>query len=209
VRLAVAVDSNGAIYTAVWTSSSDWNVLKYSSSGVRDSSYTGSSPSTGAWIQALAVDSSDRVVAVGFIGTGDDRDGIVARYDTDGDLDSSFGTSGSTQSGLSNWDLFAGVAIDANGITVLGAHRVNGIANDEQDGIVMRFDSSGDADTGFGSGTTAGLGEPVRPGGVSYPTTDPGDMALDANGNIFAAGIFYNSDLDGFDEWWIARWCGN
>lgn len=207
VRVALAVDSNGAIYTAVWTDSSDWNVLKFSSSGVRDSSYAGSSPSAGAWIQDLAVDGSNRVVAVGNIGTGDNRDGIVARYGTNGDVDTSFGTNGSTLSALSNWDMFWRVAIDANGITVLGAHRTNGIANDELDAIVMRFDSNGDADTGFGNEPATGLGEPVRPGGASYPMTDPGDIAFDDNGDIVVAGVFHDSSLNGFDDWWIARWC--
>jgi uncharacterized delta-60 repeat protein len=209
VRMAVAVDSGGAIYAAVWTDSSDWNVVKFSSSGARDGGFAGSSPSAGAWIQDLAVDGSDRVVAVGEIGTADDRDGIVARYGTDGELDASFGTGGSTRSGLSNWDLFGRVAIDGHGITVLGVHRVNGVGNDEQDAIVMRFDAAGDADAGFGSEPTAGLGSPIRPGGASYPTTDPGDMALDANGDVVAAGVFYDPALGGFDDWWVARWLGS
>ncbi|MHC4954160.1 MAG: NHL repeat-containing protein, partial [Planctomycetota bacterium] len=169
MRMALAVDSNGAIYTAHWTDSSDWNVVKHSSSGVRDSNYAGSSPANGAYIQDLAVDGSDRVIAIGNVGTGDDRDGIVARYDTDGDLDSGFGTSGSTVSGIANWDLFFRVSIDSNGIYALGAHRANGIANVELDAIVMRFDSGGDADANFGSESVSGLGEPVRPGGVSEP----------------------------------------
>jgi hypothetical protein len=73
----------------------------------------------------------------------------------------------------------------------------------------MRFDSGGDADANFGSESVSGLGEPVRPGGVSEPTTEPGDMALDGSGNVIVAGVFYNPAGGGFDDWWIARWCGS
>jgi uncharacterized delta-60 repeat protein len=217
VRRGLAVDSNGSIYVAIWPESGAggdrWEIRKYTSAGAGAGSLASSDPD--ASLEDLVVDADDRVIAVGHLNEGtteDDIDGLVVRYTAAGALDTGYGTSGSTTTNLPERDILGVVALHGGGIVALGKQWHAGAANEfDTVGFVLRLDANGDADTGFGPGNTAGVSDVVQPGGSAQPETDVADMAIDANGDIVAGGIFWLVDLGNPAEmdWFLARWCGS
>ncbi len=122
-------------------------------------------------VNDIAVQTDGKLVVTGRTGPSP-YDVFVARFDTDGTLDTTFaGGAGFTifDDGATEWG--NGVAIQASGAIVVGGRSGSG-------GLVMRYTSAGVLDTTFagdGSFTDAGL-EQVY------------DIAIQADGKIVAAG---------------------
>ena len=131
------------------------------------------------WINAIALDAVSRTVAVGLIDNTEDNDVLVARFNIDGSLDTTFGTDGAvTWHGGYGYDEAHGVVIQPDGKIV-----VTGASDGEtwQDALIMRLNSDGSFDTGF---DTDGVQTWTGPNGISYLV----GVALDASGNIVATG---------------------
>jgi len=80
-----------------------------------------------------------------------DDDFVLIRYRSNGDLDSSFGSSGVVNTRLAAVDVANGIAIQSdNKIVVVGKGQLN--ANTNSDFAVVRFTSSGALDSSFGGG---------------------------------------------------------
>jgi uncharacterized delta-60 repeat protein len=100
---------------------------------------------------ALAIDSSGRLVVAGWSdGGGQNSDFAIARYHSDGSLDSSFNSSGKVltdfgSSGNYNEEALA-IAIDDNGRIVLAGYC---FASGGSDFAVARYDSDGTLDATF------------------------------------------------------------
>jgi hypothetical protein len=130
----------------------------------------------------------------------------IARYDSDGTLDSAFGSSGETAVFLSSHGdvVINQVRVASNGEIVMGGG-VFPAAGDETswDTIVMRLDSSGSFDTDFG---TSGVGDATTPAnrGINFDT--PADMLLDSSGDIVIGGSVRDPVAD-TGHWFLARWC--
>ena len=189
----VAIQSDGKIVGA-GGSSGDFALVRCDADGAPDTGFgTGGKVITdfgggseSAWDLALQPDG--RIVLAGYSNTGGDDDFALARYNSDGTLDTSFGTGGKVVTDFGGMDDRGyGVAIQANGkIVVVGDSR-NG---NDFDFVLARYNADGTLDAGFGSGgkvTTAIGGSDDRGRSV----------ALQWDGKIVVAGMVNNgSDLD-------------
>jgi uncharacterized delta-60 repeat protein len=99
---------------------------------------------------ALIVQPDGRLVAAG-VGDGGDAF-VVARYEPDGTLDASFGSGGVVALSVpGSYIGVATVAVQPDG-KLLAAGSVSGFGSNFEDAVLMRFESDGALDTGFGTG---------------------------------------------------------
>jgi uncharacterized delta-60 repeat protein len=128
--------------------------------------------------EALALQPDGRLVAVGAASNGTDEDFAVVRYNADGTLDASFGTGGRVTTPIGAADDHANaVALQTDGKILVGGYSV---ASGNERFALVRYNTNGTLDTGFGSGgkvTSAFAGQ----AGIA-------DIALQADGRIVAAG---------------------
>jgi uncharacterized delta-60 repeat protein len=168
-------------------------VARYTASGTLDTTFGGGSGysvflpagiSSGGMAVALQVDGKI-IVTGGCTSTGGANDLLVARYNTNGTLDTSFGggsgyvTLGTTQSTMLGRD----VAIQPDGkIVVAGRTSVTG---NPYDVLVARFNVDGTPDATFAPGGYK-IGAPLP--NTGYHSFSGFGVALQSNGNIIVAG---------------------
>ena len=98
-----------------------------------------------------AIQSDGKIVLAGESFNGTDRDFALARYNSDGSLDSSFGSGGKVVTPIGNQDESAGdIAIQADGKIIIAGYSIN--ANSLVDFALARYNTNGSLDTSFGSG---------------------------------------------------------
>jgi len=124
----------------------------------------------------------------------DGGDVVLARYNADGTVDTSFGTEGTVVTDLGNADGCSGMTIDASGAIFVA---VSG-GNNSDMGIV-KYTSGGLLDTDFGTS------------GIAWTTiennAEAGAIKIDANGKIVLAGSF--DGTDGNSDIALARFNAN
>jgi uncharacterized delta-60 repeat protein len=121
--------------------------------------------------------------------------GTIARYNTDGSLDTTFGVSGQAGCVTSA----AAVAIQGNGkivvaglipsalLTTNGGGRV--LINNQTGFGVVRYNANGSVDTTFNPGGGIGSGGGVITGfGNSFPASAAFAVAIQSNGEVLVAG---------------------
>jgi uncharacterized delta-60 repeat protein len=131
--------------------------------------------------RALVIEPDGQLVVVGVSGTGIDRDFAVARYDTSGTLDRTFGTNGTTITDFSRGsDAAWAVVLQLDGRIVV-AGESNG------DFALARYSAEGALDTSFGIGgkITADFGGDDRASAI----------ALQRDGKIVVAGFAARLDF--------------
>ena len=99
---------------------------------------------------AVAIQPDGKIVAAGFTNDGSNKDFALARYDSDGSLDTTFSTDGKVTTDFAgNADEARAVAIQPDGKIVAA-----GFANDGSDKnfALARYDPDGSLDTTFGTG---------------------------------------------------------
>ena len=131
--------------------------------------------------RALAIQPDGRIVAAGVTGTGSNEDFALARYNTDGALDRTFGVGGTVITDVSRGsDAVWAVAIQSDGKIVAA-----GVASG--DFALARYNADGTLDPQFGNGGTI--------------TTDFGGddkanaLALQRDGQIVVAGVAGGRDF--------------
>jgi uncharacterized delta-60 repeat protein len=188
---AVAIQSDGKIVVAGGTGTTSYGnllVFRYNADGSLDKSFgtNGVATYSGtrhacAW--TLAIQSDGKIVVAGESSNGTDQDVLVLRYNADGSLDSSFGTSGLvTYDTGSGHDYAESVAIQPDGKIVVAGWGWR------WDLLLFRYNADGSLDSSFGTN-----------GVVAYEGED-GDcvaVAIQPDGKIVAAGSTYNgTDVD-------------
>jgi uncharacterized delta-60 repeat protein len=203
--LAMALQpADGKIVLAGWTSTGshvlgddNFALARYTTSGVLDTTFgSGLGYVTTnvagrlkgkAWAndhaQAVALDSTGRIVVAGYAYNGTNNVFAVARYNSNGTLDTSFNSKGSLP-GTVETTLVANVDNEASALAIQsdGKIVVGGTANG-QFGLV-RYNSDGTLDTSFGSSgidVLAHMGTAGRADALNA-------IALDSSGNIIAVG---------------------
>ncbi|MBI3994557.1 MAG: hypothetical protein HY349_01140 [Nitrospirae bacterium] len=183
--LGVAIHTNGKIVAgglARVGSYNDFALARYNSNGTLDTTYgTGGKVTTDFGNEdsayAIAVQSDNKVVAVGQARNGSNFDFAVARYNSNGSLDTTFDTDGkvTTEFGNNN-DRANAVAIQWDG-KIVAVGTGSGYLDDF---AVARYNSSGTLDSTFGTGgkVTTDFG---------YYETAYG-LAIQWDGKIVAAG---------------------
>ena len=141
-------------------------------------------------ISAVSVENDKLLVG---INTGNDSNtnfGIL-RLNSDGTLDSNFGTDGLVITESDSIDQLQQIAIQPDGKIILGGTRFN---DGTVDILIARYNGDGSIDLSFGNNGTVSIGT----GSSDFLT----DIALDSNSNILASG--YTDSSGGFD-FFVAR----
>ncbi len=199
---AVTIQGDGKIVAAGYEESNDWNgfaLARYNSDGTLDDDFgNGGQVTTDFgngynYAYAVAIQSDGKIVAAGYAFIWSDFDFALARYNSDGSLDTTFGSGGQVSTDFGDWDYAYTVAIQSDGkIVVAGYAPVDGNNNF----ALARYNSDGTLDASFGSG--------------GMVTTDFGSendrasaMAIQNDGKIVVAGF---AMVGGYSDFALARY---
>jgi len=200
------IDSSNRIVVAGYSTINgyyDFALARYDNSGNLDSTF-----GTGGLVttdfsghddigNAIAIDSSNRIVVAGFATINGNANFALARYDNSGNLDATFGQNGLVTTDFSgNYDTANAIAIDSLGrIIVAGSANINDVNNF----ALARYDNSGNLDSTFG---TNGL---VNTNFSGYADSAY-EMQIDSLGRIIVAGSASINDSASFA---LARYIGS
>ncbi|HXA30818.1 MAG TPA: hypothetical protein VNV87_01065, partial [Acidimicrobiales bacterium] len=144
-------------------------------------------------VNGVATQSDGKIVAAGYDQpSGGVQRFALARYNTDGTLDSSFGTGGKVTTTIAaangNGDAALAVAIQGNGKIVVGGYTstISG-GSATEDMALVRYNADGTLDTSFG---TSGITTVVA--GSNAFTNQINALAIDSFGRIVVAGQYDN-----------------
>jgi uncharacterized delta-60 repeat protein len=197
----VAIQSDGKIVAVGGTDPNDFAVARYNPNGTLDSTFSGDGKQTtdfGGFESAngVAIQADGKIVVVGVSSNNSTTNGaafVLARYNPDGSLDTSFSGDGKQAIG-SDFDAATDVAIQADGRivavgTCCGMHGGNQF-------LIARFRANGSLDptfTGDGTQTTR------FPGNGSDAVDVALGVAVQANGKIVAVGYAGPNSLTSTD----------
>jgi uncharacterized delta-60 repeat protein len=187
---AVALQSDGKIVVA-GLSDYKFSLVRYNTDGSLDTSFssdgklTTSIGDTTDYAYAIAIQSDGKIVVAGSAATLINsilkRDFALARYNTDGSLDSSFSMDGKVITAIDtiNHDGSNSVVLQADGKIVAAGYSNDGLNNHF---ALVRYNPNGSLDNSFGSDghltTAIGTGE-----------SNAFSVAIQADGKIIAAGF--------------------
>ena len=187
----MAIQGDGKIvavgFAGATTATRDFALARYNTDGSLDASFSGDGRETTDFADAdeangVALQPDGKIVAVGVAGGvdsfGSNGDFALARYNTDGSLDTSFSGDGKQTTSLGGSDFATGVAIQGDGkVVAVGFTHEFGSA----EGFALaRYNADGSLDTSFsgdGRQTTVFAGS----GGAN-------EVAIQADGKIVVVG---------------------
>ena len=187
-KIVPLVNSEGA--------GSNFALVRYNSNGTLDASFGSSGiveTDFGYGDDAILdhmIYSDGKIMAVGDAYTGSDTDFALARYNSDGSLDTSFGTSGKVTTSMGySFDTAYRVSTFLND-TILAAG-TGSTTGDSRDFAVARYLNDGSLDTTFGNN-----GKVTTPIGSGDDTAY--GMTIQSDNKIVLAGASYNGNNDDF-----------
>jgi len=134
---------------------------------------------------AVAIQTDGKIIVGGDSYNGTSYDFTLARYNSNGTLDASFGSSGIVTSSLSNMDdMISALAIQPDGKILAAGLKNFGSFN--TDFVVVRYNSDGSIDNSFGEN---GIATTAITNGDDYCNA----MALQSDGKIVLTGQVINS----------------
>ena len=193
IAYSVAIQSDGKIVAAGYShngSNNDFAVVRYNNDGSLDTTFG----TAGKVITAIGsgtdvanyvvVQSDGKIVATGYSDNGSNVDFAVVRYNTDGSLDTSFGTGGkvTTAVGSSN-DTGRSVVMQSDGKIIVVGSSEN---LTDTDFAVVRYNTNGSLDTTFsgdGKVTTA----------IGSGNDGANSVVLQSDGKIVVAGVSFET----------------
>lgn len=200
----VVEDSTGRFIVGGSMSGSEWALTRFLADGSLDATFGTAGISTTAAItagtnviEAMTIDTSDRIIATGRSATGDI---VVRRYLPDGTLDTSFGTTGTARTDLGGTETGYAIALDSQGRVVVTGTVAGSFP--DHDVFVVRYTSSGVLDTAFNPGgptvgavvTDIGLAT-----GGSKTRENALSLAIDGTDRILVGGFVAN-------QWMLLRY---
>jgi uncharacterized delta-60 repeat protein len=195
VARSVVVQADGKIIAAGYTTDSlnHFCLVRYHTDGAVDSSFGINGivitrfPPAGSIIYGLALQSNGKIVAGGSATAGF----ALARYHTDGSLDSSFGNSGTVMTSIQGYPAVAkAIAIQPDGKVVLGGF-ANNYLIDGSAFVVIRYNADGSLDPTFGNGGIAITD--IIPGSGLSAVDQIHALTLQTDGKIVAVGFAANN----------------
>jgi uncharacterized delta-60 repeat protein len=211
---AIAIQSDGKIVAGGFAGvlpNSSFALVRYNSDGSLDTGFGASGKVTtpfgaGSRVNAITIQPDGKIVAAGFAGELNKASSFaVARYNGDGSLDASFGTSGMVTTGLLDSSDANAIATQSDGKIVLAGHASTINAQRVSFFGLARYDRDGSLDTSFGTGgkvTTSLVGFPgVFSSAVAVVLTPDGKIVAAGTASLggvgrasFVALAHYNSD---------------
>lgn len=193
---AVVLQSDGKIVvggSADTGTGTAFMVARYDTAGALDPSFgvggiVTTLIGTGAGVNALALQSDGRIVAVGTRFAGDNAIAL-ARYDVNGMLDPTFGTAGVTTTVVGTWS-------EAWDVALLPGDALAIAGTSEDRFVVARYESDGALDAGYGSG---GIVTTVVTAGSDFLRA----IAAQSDGKLLVAGA---TALSGIRALTVARY---
>lgn len=194
---AVAIQSSGAIVSVGSAKNGNapaFGLSRHASNGALDTTFSGTGQMNLGFGgisdrgQAVAVQPDGKILVAGDSFNGTDQDGAVARLNSDGTLDTSFGINGKIflDAGGGSQDRIFSMLVQPDGMILLGGS--SGIGT--QDFAMVRLTSSGTPDPNFGTN-----GRIVIP--LSSGNDEIHHMLLADDGKIIASGFSsVGSDAD-------------
>ena len=187
-------------------------IARYNTDGTLDTTF-GTSGSVRNYISggsgtsdiatSIAIQSDGKIVAGGYSYDGSGTAFAIARYNTDGTLDPTFGTNGSVRNYISGGggddDDAYSIAIQSDGKIVAGGYSDDGSYNSYAFAIA-RYDTDGTLDTTFG--TSGSVRNYISGGGSTYD--EAYSIAIQSDGKIVAGG--YSLDSSGNCAFAVARY---
>jgi len=163
----------------------DFTIVRYNADGSLDSSFDGDGKVTTDflllhnWVLDILIQPDGKIIAAGAVSNGTDWNFALARYNTNGSLDNSFGVNGKLTESFGSGDDWANaVALQPDGkILVGGWSEAGGTA----DFTVARFNEDGSLDNTFGNN-----GKTITE--VGNNEDEANDMVLQPDGKIILAG---------------------
>ena len=206
---SLKIQSDGKIITAGYYYDglhNDFTLVRYDSNGTLDNSFGSNGIQTtqvrisDSYANSMLIQSNGEYVVSGYSNDGSELNFALARYNTNGDLDDSFGTSGIviTQNGTS-LDHVNSVAIQGDGKIVAAGDSFNGMGTLF---ALARYNVNGTLDNSFGSN-----GLVTTTIGISHPHDVVNSVAIQSDGKIVAFGSSYHNVQD--VEFALARYNPN
>jgi uncharacterized delta-60 repeat protein len=213
---AGATCANAALGCDVFTGSGyDFAIARYNSNGTLDSSFGSGGKVTTDFhggmdiATSLVIQRDGRIVVAGSACTDSSMmcalsGGVqfaLARYNSDGSLDSSFGTGGKITTTVRNFGSIFALALQSDGKLVAA-----GLAfgQPDSDFELVRYNSNGSLDSSFGAGGKVNT-DFNSSGGTALNDAAVG-LAIQQDGKIIAAGASETNTPDFFFNWSIARY---
>lgn len=134
---------------------------------------------------AITLQPDGKIVAAGFTDIGNSFQFLVARFNVDGTLDTTFGSGGKTIISQGETSFCNSLAIQPNGKIILIGHSFSPIMGINEF-VAMRFDTNGILDNSFGNGGVV----TTSTGGGS---TAANSIVIQPDGKIVLAGLASNS----------------
>jgi uncharacterized delta-60 repeat protein len=181
---SVAIQSDGKIVVAGSSATggdSNFALIRFNTDGSLDSSFDPAVTPIGSAndeAYSVAIQSNGKIVVAGYSDNGAQRVFAVARYNTDGSLDSSFNSDGKVTTAIGSDDLAKSVAIQSDGKIVVAGSSSNGSDNDF---ALIRYNTDGSLDSSFASD-----GKVITVFGSSGEFAN--SVALQSDGKIVVAG---------------------
>ncbi len=187
---ATAIQSDGKMVAAgrTWNgNNTDFAVVRYNTDGSLDSTFSNDGvqiTDLGDFkdgVLAVAIQSDGKIVAGGYSSDQVGSHFAIARYNTDGSLDSSFGGDGTPPSDLSEIGNANALAIQSDGKILLAGNLWNGSNSDFG---VVRYNTNGQRDSTFGSNG-------IVKTNFGSTEDDARAMAIQKDGKIVVGGVSY------------------
>jgi uncharacterized delta-60 repeat protein len=192
---SLALQADGKI-VAAGSSSSDFALVRYNANGALDTTFDTDGKVTTAigtgtdQISSLALQADGKIVAAGLTHNGPNFDFALARYNTNGTLDTTFDGDGKLLTAISTgYDSVNSIALQADGKIVAAGSSAN--ASLIHDFALARYNDDGNLDTTF-----SGDGKLTTAIGTGNDAIN--SIALQADGKIVAAGSSHNGANDDF-----------
>jgi uncharacterized delta-60 repeat protein len=190
---SIAIQADGKIVAAGYsdTTTGDFFALvRYNSNGSMDPTFgSGGKVITHVGqsddqINSIVIQGDGKIVAGGYSYNGADWDFALARYNTDGSPDNTFGTNGIVTTDIGNDDnMFYSVALQTDGKIVGGGWS-------GQEFAAARYNTDGSPDSTFGTAGTVTTAVGINDDGVA--------VAIQTDGAIVLAGNASNGSNDDF-----------
>ena len=179
---ALALQTDGKLVAAGGADAA-FAIARYDASGILDPGFgSGGIVTTAigdfAGATAVAIQPDGKIVAVGDSTTATNADFALARYDTSGNLDPTFGTGGVVITDLGGYDHAHAAALQPDGRIIVGGFFSPSLTSTDTSFALARYATDGSLDSSFGTAGTVVTG---FPGQIAA-------LALLAGGKLLAAG---------------------